>query len=127
IGGEASLAQFRASLPKSENSDKHTLTILQALGRFRDAPSAPAIRGYLKHQNEAIRLSAAWALAMMADAESAPGLLSLVDNANGWERLQAMDCSLTLAGNLEADGKNDEATKLRDHVKLAKKTPDPVT
>lgn len=126
IGGDASLAQFRAALPKSENSDKHTLTIIQALGTFSDSPSAPAIRAYLKHQNEAIRLSAARALAMMADAESLPGLLSLVDNANGWARLQAMDFSLTLADKLGVAGLNDEATKIRDHVKSAKQTPEPV-
>ena len=127
IGGDASLAQFRASLSKAAHSDKHTLTILQALGRFGDVPSAPAIRKYLKHQNEAIRLAAAWALAMMADAASAPGLLSLVDNAKGWERLQAIDCSLTLADKLETAGKNDAATKIRDHVKSAKETSEPVT
>ncbi len=126
IGGDASLEQVRAALPKAMQTEKHLLTVIQALGWFRDARSAPAVRDQLKHQSEGIRLAAAWALAMMVDAESTTALLQLVDNTNGWARLQAIDCSLTLADNLASHG-NDLAKKIRDHLNAVKEEEEPVT
>jgi len=127
IGGDASLEQFRVALPKAASSEKHLLTTLQALGSFQDTASAPVVRKQLDHDSEAIRLVAAWALAMMADAEAVPGLLKLVDNTNGWEQLQAIDCSLTLADKLEAAGKHALSSKIRDHLDAAQKESEPVS
>ena len=127
IGGDASLAEIRASLPKSERSDKHLLTVVQALGWFRDSQSAPAIRKHLNHENEGIRLAAAWMLATVVDSEATTGLLQLMDNSKGWARLQATDSSLTLADGLEAAGNNALAKKIRDHIKAAQKAIEPVT
>ena len=127
IGGDASIAQFRASLPKSKQSEKHLLTVIQALGRFRDKGSAPAVREHLIHQTEAIRLSAGWAIANMADPNAVRGLLNLVDNTKGWARLQATDFCLTLADKLETLGENALAKKIRDYLKAAKEAIKPVT
>ena len=127
IGGDASLRQFRLALPKAAALEKHLLTILQSLGSFQDTPSAAVVRKVLDHESEAIRLTAAWALAMMADAEAVPGLLKLVDNTKGWERLQAVDCSLTLADKLEAAGKDALSSKIRAHIDAAQKESEPVS
>lgn len=127
IGGGDSVAQFRAALPKAAQSEKHLLTIIQGLGWFQDAPSSPSIREHLTHQNEAIRLASAWALAMTMDTESVPGLLKLVDTTSGWARLQAIDCSHTLADKLEVAGNQALADKIRDHLSNVKEKAEPAT
>jgi|MDTC01.3.fsa_nt_gb HEAT repeat protein len=127
IGGDACIAQVRTAFSKSKPSKKHLLTMIQALGWFRDSPSAPGIREHLTHANESVRLTAAWALAMMNDKASVPGLLALVDQSSGWGRLQAIDSSLTLADQLEVTGNHALAKPIRDQLEAVRKAIEPAT
>jgi HEAT repeat protein len=101
--------QFRAALGKA--TGKQRVTIVQALGRLRDAAAAEVLRPLMTDENRDVRLAAGWALAQIGDAASAESLLKAAD-ATGYERVQATNSCLQLAENLVAAGKKADATRI---------------
>ena len=90
--------------------------IAQALGTLKDTESLPALRKLLGAESSDLRQVAGWAVAHMADAESAEPLLKRADAATGFERTKLTDACLSLAENLLAAGKKKEAAAIYSHL-----------
>lgn len=112
--------QLRAALPKVRGARR--LTILQALGVLKDAPSIPALRKALMDADCGIRLAGAWGLANIGDAGSV-GLLIKAANTKDWERVKATQACLVLAENLKAAGKTADAKRIYTYLKNTRTHP----
>ncbi|MDP6046221.1 MAG: HEAT repeat domain-containing protein [Phycisphaerae bacterium] len=102
IGGEESAAGLRKALGSANG--KLRVTLLNAVGRLRDKPSAPAARGLLGDKERDVRIAAMYALGNIGDSESAGVLLKAAGGAESFERTQAVDACLLLARSLAAQG-----------------------
>lgn len=114
----AAIAPFRAALPKAKN--KQRLTCVLALGMLKDAASIPALREAAADKDREVRIAACHGLARLGDA-GAIDLLIKASNAEGWERIKAVDACLVLAENLAAAGKAADAKKLYRHLRDTRK------
>jgi HEAT repeat protein len=106
--------QFRAALPKA--AGKERMRIVHGLGAIKDKGAADLLRKILDDQDRDTRLVAAWALANLPDANAADRLLKLADAAKGYERQNATDSCLLLAGNLLALGDKAGARQIYGHL-----------
>jgi hypothetical protein len=113
--GEGAVEQLHGAL--SRVSGKCRLTILQNLGVVRNVKSASALKKAVSDEDEAIRVAAVWALANIGDADSANMLLKVADQADGWERIQAMKACLLLAEKLRAKGRKNEAVRIYKNLR----------
>ena len=118
---EGAVDQFRSALDQVEGPK--LLTVVQALGVLADAPSAKAIRKYLGDKSLDLRITTAWALAEMNDAQSAEDLLLNADKAGGWERSQLTKACLILAENLKAAGDGKGAAAIYSQLKKTRTDP----
>jgi HEAT repeat protein len=113
--------QFRVALPKA--TGKQRLLIVHALGALKDKASADPLRQLLGEDDRDLRLTAAWALANLPDAAAADRLLKLADGAKGFERHNATDSCLLLAGNLLASGDRAGARHIYSRLHEARAEP----
>ena len=110
IGGEAAAAALRAALPAARG--KRRVTLVNALGRFRDKAAAAEVRKSLEDEDTDMRIVARYALSNMGDLASAGALLKAAEGEPSYERAQAFDACLRLARRLGESGKADEAEKI---------------
>jgi hypothetical protein len=110
IGGEAAAAALRAALPAARG--KRRVTLVNALGRFRDKAAAAEVRKSVEDQDPDLRIVARYALGNMGDLASAGALLKVAEGEPNYERAQAFDACLRLARRLGESGKADEAEKI---------------
>jgi len=113
--GEGAAEQLSKAL--SRVSGKCRLTILQNLGVVRASESVDALKKAVSDEDEAVRMTAVWALANIGDADSAKMLVSTADKSDGWERIQATKACLLLAERLGAAGKKTEAVRIYKHLR----------
>jgi HEAT repeat protein len=111
--------QFRAALPSAKG--KARLTMIQDLGMVKDAPSAAAIRQAIGDSDEAVRIAAAGASAILGDAEAVDAVIKAAGATGVWERIRMTDAALLLAENLLAAGKKDPAVKIYTYLKDSRK------
>jgi HEAT repeat protein len=111
--------QFRAALPNAKA--KLRLTMVQDLGMARDAQSAAVIRQAITDSDEAVRIAAAGAAAILADAEAVDAVIKAAGATGAWERIKMTDAALLLAENLLAAGKKDQAVKIYTYLKDSRK------
>jgi hypothetical protein len=119
--GDGAAEQFRSALPEARG--KCRLTIVQNLGVVGDTESVVALKKAVSDEDEAIRIAAVWALANIGDASSASMLLRVVDQADGWERIQATKACLLLAEKLNAASKKSEASRIYKHLRDTRTKP----
>lgn len=119
IGDEKAAAALRSALPLA--SGGRLATLINALGRFQDKPSAAEIRKSATAKDRDQRLVAWYALANMADAGSADILLKATETGAPYERSQATDACLRLARRLSEAGDPSNAEKVCRAL-LAKRT-----
>jgi HEAT repeat protein len=111
IGGDKSTAAVRAALPGAKG--KRLPTIVKALGRLKDKPSAGAIRKFIDNEDQDTRLMAWWALANTGDEGSVDALLEKSAAIDGrYERTQAVEACLLLARRLGEAGETAGAEKI---------------
>jgi len=106
--------QLRGALAGAKG--RNLLVIAQALGTLKDTESAPTLRKVLEGEDSDLRQVAGWALANMADADSAALLSKRADTATGFERTKLTQACLLLAENLLAAGKKKEAAVIYGHL-----------
>jgi hypothetical protein len=106
IGKEA-VPAFRKALPKAASRCRSSIVL--ALGQFRDTKSVEMLRRAMADSEMDVRLSAAWALARLGDAQSAKGLLALAGATSGYSQAKATQAVLMLAENLTKAGKKNDA------------------
>jgi HEAT repeat protein len=102
--------QFRAALGKA--TGKQRVLIAHGLGTLKDKPAAGSLLKLLDDQDRDTRLTAAWALANLPDANAGDRLLKLADAAKGYERSAATDYCFLLAENLLATGDKAGARRI---------------
>ena len=100
---------------------RNLAAIAQALGVLEDRESLPALRQLLTHEEPDVRRIAAWALATMADTESAGAILKITGAAEGWERTHATGVCHLLAEKLAAAGQKDAAARIYTHLRDTRK------
>ena len=110
IGGKGPAAALRAALPKA--TGKRRATIIKALGRLRDKPSASMVRWAASDADQDVRLMAWYALGNMGVAEAGEHLVKAAGDKAGFERTQAADAALRLARRLAQEGSAVEAGRL---------------
>ncbi|MGF1582643.1 MAG: HEAT repeat domain-containing protein [Gemmataceae bacterium] len=110
--------QFRMALPKA--SGKQRALIVHGLGALKDKKAATMLRAVLDDRDRDTRLTAAWALANLADANSAERLIQLADAAKGYERAKATDSCFLLAENLIASGNPTVARQIYSHLQQSR-------
>ena len=64
-----------------------------------------------------VRLSAAWALARLGDAQSTQGLLALAGATSGYSQAKATQACLMLAENMATTGRKKEARDLYEAIR----------
>lgn len=106
--------QFRAALPQVRG--RRVVVVVQALGTLRDRESAAELRKLLTSEDREARMTAAWAVANLGDAESAALLLKASDGAEGFERTKTTQACLLLAETLLAAGQKKEAAAIYRHL-----------
>jgi HEAT repeat protein len=114
----AAIAPFRNALPKAKG--KQRLTCVLALGMLNDVASLAALREAAGDADGQVRIAACRGLARLGDA-GAVDLLIKASNAEGWERIKAVDACFVLAENLAAAGKASDAKKLYRHLRDTRK------
>jgi hypothetical protein len=122
IGGEAAAEQLRAAWPKAEGACR--LTILHGLAALRDPAAKQIFGAALRSSDENLRLTAAWGLAQVSDAESAGALLKLADAAPSFERIKATSACLLLAERLAAAGNRKAAAQVYTHLRQTRQAAD---
>jgi HEAT repeat protein len=120
--GNGAVEQFRSALPKA--SGRCRLQVIQGLGALADRGSLESLRESTKDSDLEIRLAAGWALARAGDADSLPMLVSMADEATGWERIQATKHCLLLAEALSASGKQEQAARIYRHLRDTRTDPE---
>jgi len=110
MGDDESAAALREALVKVKG--KRRVTILQALGRLRDAGSAEGARKAAGANDRDLRLAGLYALGSMGDAASAAVVLKASNAQATYERSQATAACLLLARALAARGEGKEAGKV---------------
>jgi HEAT repeat protein len=121
IRGEKAAAALRSALPLASGGRRTTL--INAVGRFQDEKSAAEVRKSAGAKDRDERLVAWYALANMADADSADVLLKASETDAPYERSQAADACLRLARRLSEEGDASNAEKICRAL-LAKRTAD---
>jgi hypothetical protein len=111
--------QFRTALPNAKG--KARLTMIQDLGVARDTKSVAVIRQAIADSDETVRIAAAGAAAILADAEAVDAVIKAADATGAWERIAMTEAALLLAENLLAAGKKDPATKIYTYLKGSRK------
>ena len=124
IGGAAAAAALRAALPKVQG--KPRVTIMNALGRFRDRAAADEIRKSVAEVDPNLRLAAWYALGNLGDPASAVALAKAADGEPSFERTQATDGCLRLARRLGELGSTTEAEKILRQLLAKRKAPEEV-
>jgi HEAT repeat protein len=119
IAGEQAVAALRSALPLAAGGRRTTL--INALGRFQDKKSAAEVRKSADATDRDQRLVAWYALANMADADSAELLLKASETDVPYERSQATDACLRLARRLSEEADPSGAEKICRAL-LAKRT-----
>ncbi len=120
--GADSAGAFRGALAKAKGAGR--VTILQALGVLRDADSTAALRDAAGDPDRAVRMAAVWALGAIADPGGMEALLKASGSEDGWERTQGAKACLIFAERLAASGKKEEARRVYEHLKEARKAPE---
>jgi hypothetical protein len=114
--GAGAAAQFRAALRDAAGPQR--VAAIVALGTLRDGESVAELRRAVERDPDPVaRLEAAWALASIGDAAAAGAVLSLADDAAGFDRARATNACLLLAENLTASGRKDDAAKIYRHLR----------
>ena len=115
------------------------LSLLETIGRVRDLggfciaahPAAKgarslrpaAIRKALADPDREIRLTGAWGLARIGEADSAALLLKAAETKETWERVKATSACLLLAENLAKAGNRPAAAKIYTHLRTTRTDP----
>jgi hypothetical protein len=107
--------QLRAAWPKAEGTCR--LTVLHALATLRDGKATGIFREAIGAPDVDLRLTAAWALAQVADAGSAASLLKLADAEPSFERIKAAGACMLMAERLAAAGRKDAAAHIYLHLR----------
>ncbi len=113
--------QFRRAAPRARG--KTRLTIAQALGVLRDAPSVEILVGIAADPDRDSRLAALAALADIGDPATADLLIRAADVAEGWERIQATEACLVLADRLIVSGHKEPARRIYTHLRETRSDP----
>ena len=124
IGGKEATAALRKALPGA--TGKRRVTIVKALGRLRDASSAPAVRKDSGSEDRNLRLVALYALGNMPDPAAIAIELDAADVKGRFERSQAVDASLLLGRRLAAEGNRKDAEKICRRFLTGRKEPQDV-
>lgn len=103
-------AAFRAALPKARG--RALLTVLDALGRLRDADAVPALLEHARAGERDVRLAALDALARIGDARAADALRAAVGAADPFARDQAADALFLFALRRAEQGDRDGTERL---------------
>ncbi len=106
--------QLRKALPKTEG--KCRLIVLQNLAVLRDRSSKESFRRAVTDPDREIRLTGAWGLAQITDADAVDLVLEAADVEPCWERIKATQACLLLAENLIAAGNKSAAAKIYTHL-----------
>lgn len=112
---------FRNALDKAP--EKKRVVIVQALGTLKDRQSVEPLRTLLDNTDAPTRLTAAWALSVIPDADSADRLLKMADAAKGYERASLTDSCFRLAESLKSAGNADAARAI--YVRLEQSRTEP--
>jgi HEAT repeat protein len=107
IGGADAVVALRAALPKVQGPPR--VTIINALGRFRDLAAADEIRRSVAAADPNLRRAAWYALGNIGDAAAAKALLQAAEGEASFDRTQATDACLRLAHRLGELGRRTEA------------------
>lgn len=110
MGDDNAMAALRSALPLASGARRTTL--INALGRYEDKESAAEVRKSANAKDRDERLVAWYALANMADADSADVLLKAAEAGAPYERSQATDACLRLARRLTEAGDPSNAEKI---------------
>lgn len=119
--GDGAAEQLRAALP--EAPDKCRLNILDALAALSDRDSKAAFLAALSAPEREIRLAGGAGLANIGEPDTIAAILKAADVDAGWERTQATKHCVVLAEKLLADGKNEPARKIYQHLIDSRKAP----
>lgn len=95
IGGDKSAAALRKALGSAAGRSR--VTLLNAVGRLKDAGSVPLARKLAGDADRDVRLAALYALGNIGDAESSATLLAAARGKDSYERTQALDACFLLA------------------------------
>jgi HEAT repeat protein len=115
--------QFRAALGDLVGPQR--VAVIVALGTLRDAESAEALRQAAGRDPDPVaRLEAAWALANLGDAGSVDAVLSVADDATGFDRARATNACLLLAEDLLAVGSKEQAARIYRRLRDTHADPD---
>jgi len=98
---------FRAALPAAKG--KARVTIIQNLGRQRDAQSAEALTRLVADPEQDVRVAAIDAVAALGNPASVDPLAKAADAADPFERTRATEALLALAQRLIDAGQKDAA------------------
>jgi hypothetical protein len=126
IGGQSAAEQFRTAWPKAQAGSSAACreAILHGLAAVLDPASKDILRAALSSSEATLRLTAAWGLAQMADADSAGALLKLADGTSSFERVKAMSACFLLAERLAAAGNRPGAARLYRQLRDARQAAD---
>ena len=110
-----------AALPKVHGTRRRSL--IAKLGMLKAPGAREALRQALADEDPETRIAASWGLARLADAGSVHALLQCADAHADWERIRHTDACLTLAENLAATGKHQEAATIYTHLANTRRDP----
>lgn len=113
--------QLRAALGKVKGASR--LRVILALAVLGDRKSMGTFRQAVTDGDREIRITAAWALANLADAASVRALLTAADGCTGWERIKHTKACLLLAENLLAAGNRTAARRIYTHLRQSRTKP----
>lgn len=110
-----------AALPKAHGARRRSL--IAKLGMLKAPGAVEAFRQALADDDPETRIAASWALARLADAGSVQALLRCADAHADWERIRHTDACMSLAENLAAAGKHQEAATIYHHLVKTRRDP----
>ena len=121
LGGADAGPLLAKALPQAAGRAK--VAIIQALGQVKDTSATEALTKAAADPDEAVRLTAVWALARGGEPAAIDPVLTAADATEAWPRGQATRAAFVLAESLAASGRKDQAATIYKRLLHARTGP----